>query len=92
MAYKIIFREKANDDIEKFKKAGDIKILKKLSTLLKEIKENPRVGTGKPERLKYYNSDTWSRRLTDKHRLVYTIIESQVMVEIASAEGHYDDK
>ncbi|MBQ3657914.1 MAG: type II toxin-antitoxin system YoeB family toxin [Bacteroidales bacterium] len=34
----------------------------------------------------------WSRRITDKHRLVYRIFETEVFVEVISAYGHYSDK
>lgn len=92
MSYTIILREKAKEDIAKLKKTGDKSLVKKLGKLLGEIVENPRVGTGKPEQLRHYANETWSRRLSDKHRLVYTIEEQIVTVEIVSAYGHYDDK
>ena len=67
-----------------------IKLLKKLNTLLNELREHPETGTGKPERLKYI--DKWSRRINDKHRLIYEIFDQIVTVVIVQAYGHYDDK
>ncbi|MBR3442404.1 MAG: type II toxin-antitoxin system YoeB family toxin [Bacteroidaceae bacterium] len=34
----------------------------------------------------------WSRRITDKHRLVYTIDDDKVIVLVLTAYGHDDDK
>jgi len=34
----------------------------------------------------------WSRRLSKKHHLVYRIYETEVVVLVISAYGHYDDK
>ena len=58
----------------------DKKILKRISTLLKDITRNPFEGIGKPEPLKYTLSGYWSRRINDEHRLVYTLREKQIIV------------
>ena len=34
----------------------------------------------------------WSRRITDKHRLVYEIHKDKIDVLIVNAYGHYNDK
>ena len=65
---------------------------KKAVKLLEELQEHPQTGTGKPEQLKGDRAGQWSRRITDRHRLVYEIEEEQVMVLILSSYGHYDDK
>lgn len=73
MSYSIELTKEAIDDIEKHKKSGDKKILIKIDKLLNELREHPLTGTGKPERLKYFELATWSRRISDKHRMVYRI-------------------
>jgi len=90
MIYSISLSESAELDIIKLTKSGDKQVLKKLNTLLNELREHPETGTGKPERLKYVNK--WSRRINDKHRLIYEIFEEIVTVEVVQAYGHYDDK
>jgi len=35
--------------------------------------------------------NTYSRRLSHKHRIVYKVFESKILVEIFSLWGHYDD-
>lgn len=91
--YSISFTRKAADDIRLIKKSGNLPMIKKLNELLNEIREHPRSGTGQVERLRYYkNTDTRSRRLSRDYRIVYTIYEERIEVEILSALGHYGDK
>ena len=92
MSYSIELTINAENDIEKFKKSGDKKVLIKIDKLLDELREHPQVGTGKPEPLKYYETPTWSRRLTDNHRLIYRIQEDRVVVLVLSFWWHYGDK
>lgn len=92
MNYSIELTPEAIFDIEKHKKSGDKKILLKIDKLLNELRENPTSGTGKPELLKHYKTPTWSRRITDKHRLIYRIEESKIIVLVLSFWGHYQDK
>jgi toxin YoeB len=56
------------------------------------LREHPTKGSGKPEKLKHYTIATWSRRITDKHRLVYRIEDEKVVVIVLAFWGHYDDK
>jgi toxin YoeB len=92
MSYEIELTQEALSDIEKHRKSGDKKALIKIDNLLNELREHPATGTGKPEKLKYYDIATWSRRISDKHRLVYRIEETKVIVLVLSFWGHYDDK
>ena len=90
--YKLIFKKEADEDMLRLQKAGEVQALKKLTTLLEELEIHPTIGTGKPEKLKYQSTNKWSRRITDKHRLVYNIFENIVTVEIIQTYGHYYDK
>ncbi len=65
----------------------DKKNLKKINSLIKDIKRDPFNGMGKPEALKYEFSGFWSRRITDEHRLVYEVHENSI--SIASCRYHY---
>lgn len=84
MSFSIELTLEAELDIEKFKKSGDKKSLVKIDKLLNELREHPTTGTGKPEKLKYYDIPTWSRRINDKHRLIYRIQEDKIIVLILS--------
>jgi toxin YoeB len=48
---------------------------------------DPFAGIGKPEPLKYLAPNTWSRRLTQEHRIVYLVKEDRV--EFLQARYHY---
>jgi toxin YoeB len=65
----------------------DKKIYAKIVALVKDIDREPFEGLGKPEPLKYELSGLWSRRITDEHRLVYKVMEEEVL--IISCRFHY---
>ena len=65
----------------------DKKILKKINSLIKDIKRDPYDGIGKPEQLKHELSGCWSRRITDEHRLVYEVDDHNI--GIISCRYHY---
>ncbi len=65
------------------------KVLSKIIRLIVETTRTPRTGTGKPERLKQLGGEVWSRRITEKDRLVYDV-QSDVITIIA-CRFHYDD-
>ncbi len=88
MAYQLNYSAQANKDIDFYKKSGNKALLKKLLVLLEELTEHPTTGTGKPEQLKHNLAGYWSRRINQEHRLVYKIIDDNI-VRIYSAKGHY---
>lgn len=92
MIYRLRFTSDALEDIERHKKAGDKKLLKKIEALLQELQSHPREGTGQPEQLKHDLEGFWSRKINKKHRLVYQIEDEIVIVVIVSAYSHYGDK
>lgn len=89
--YEIEFSSISLIDIAKLKKSEPI-CYKKLVKLLYELREHPYTGAGHPEPLKGTSVPTWSRRISDKHRLVYQIENERVKVLVLSVYGHYDDK
>ena len=71
----------------------DKKTLKRINTLIKSIeREGVAQGIGKPEALRGDLTGFWSRRIDEKHRLVYEIFDTEVHVDVVSAYGHYGDK
>lgn len=55
--------------------------------LVEAILRDPFAGIGKPEPLKYLASGTWSRRLTQEHRIVYLVRHDRV--DFLQARYHY---
>jgi len=66
----------------------DKKMLKKINSLLKDIRRTSYQGLGKPEPLKYDLAGLWSRRIDREHRLVYQVIRDELFVY--SCRYHYD--
>ena len=91
MSYKIKFLDNASRDALRLKQE-EPKSFTKLMRMVDESKEHPMTGTGKPEYLKHDKRGVWSRRITQKHRLIYKIYNDVVVVEVVSAYGHYGDK
>ena len=89
--YTLVFSDKAKKDLQ-FLKSSEPQAFKKAKKLIEELREHPRSGTGKPQLKKYNLEGLYARRITDKHRLVYSINEDIVSVDVISAKGHYDDK
>jgi toxin YoeB len=62
------------------------------STLRRQLKEmrrgDPARGTGKLEPLKHGLSGLWSRRLSQRDRLVYRLDEESI--HVLAIGGHYD--
>lgn len=55
----------------------DKKLHKALCKLLKEIlRSDPSTGLGKPEQLKHNLAGFWSKRISQKDRLIYTRFRS----------------
>ena len=91
--YQLRFDDEATEGIARLKKSEPA-AFKKLVKLLSELQEHPKTGTGKPKPLGGNRAGQWSRHISDKHRLVYTIDEDEVVsiVEVLSVWGHYGDK
>ncbi|MDX6443860.1 MAG: toxin YoeB [Blastocatellia bacterium] len=58
----------------------DRKLLKRINLLIKDARRSPFEGIGKPEPLKGDLSGHWSRRITDEHRLIYTVTAEELIV------------
>jgi toxin YoeB len=66
---------------------NDKKMLKRINSLIKEIKRNPIDGIGNPEPLKHNWSGFWSRRIDHEHRLVSQVNEDAII--IVQCRYHY---
>jgi toxin YoeB len=65
----------------------DRKVALRAFDLIEAIMRDPFTGIGKAEPLKYLSSGTWSRRLTQKHRIVYLVRD--VRIDFLQARYHY---
>lgn len=63
---------------------------KKLCLILKEmLRGDPASGIGKPEPLRHNLSGLWSRRLSQRDRLIYRFDDDSIY--IFAIGGHYED-
>lgn len=67
--------------------AADRNVALRIFDLMAAILRDPFGGIGKPEPLKYIAPGTWSRRITQEHRLVYRV--SGEYVYFLQARYHY---
>jgi toxin YoeB len=65
----------------------DRKMALRILDLVEAIMSDPFSGIGKPEPLKYVASGTWSRRLTQEHRIVYLVTDTRI--DFLQARYHY---
>ena len=79
--------DKALEDIDFWKRSGNVAIQNKISKLLQSISKTPFTGIGKPEPLKHELSGYWSRRISDEHRIVYTVKDNRI--KVISLRYHY---
>ena len=89
MTYKLGFSAVAWDDYLHWQQT-DKAVLRRLNVLLRELQRTPFAGIGKPELLRHARAGTWSRRLTEEHRLVYMVDNDFVVV--LQARFHYSEK
>ena len=87
---KIVFADQAWEDYLHWID-HDRKVHARLNDLIRECRRTPHKGMGKPEPLKGDFKGWWSRRLTDKDRLVYRVQRkgSEQRLEIAQCRFHY---
>jgi toxin YoeB len=85
---KLSVTSSALEDLEAWSMTNP-KVLSKIIRLIAETTRTPRTGTGKPERLKHLSGEVWSRRITEKDRLVYDIQSG--VITIIACRFHYDD-
>ena len=70
----------------------DKNLHKNLRKVLKQLlrDSDPTQGYGKPEKLKHSLSGLWSRRISQKDRLIYLFDDTSI--HIFAIGGHYGDK
>ncbi len=82
----IAFHQEAFDQPGEWART-DKKLFERLNRLINEAAKNPFDGIGKPEPLKADLKGYWSRRINDKHRLIYKITDAQII--IVACKYHY---
>lgn len=85
----LVFEGKTWEAYEQLRE-NDKKQHQHLRKILKEMLRNdPSQGLGRLEQLKHELSGLWSRRLSQKDRLIYRFEDNAIFIFAIS--GHYDD-
>jgi len=87
----LIFEGFTWEEYEKLREKDKV-LHKNLRKILKQLlrDEDPSEGYGKPEKLKHSLAGLWSRRISQKDRLIYTFDEDAI--HIFAIGGHYGGK
>jgi toxin YoeB len=88
MAYDIQLDKNAQKQIDKLVK--NQKLLSKILSILEELEQDPYSKSHKFERLKYNLSGFCSKRIDQKNRIVYQVIDDRILVFVVSIIGHYE--
>ena len=81
-----VFHPEFREDLQYWVKT-DRKVALRAFQIIKAITRDPFSGIGKPEPLKYLSAGTWSRRLTQEHRIVYLVRDKRI--DFLQARYHY---
>ena len=86
---KLTFTDNAWEDYT-YWQAQDRKTLRRINSMINDIKRNGYDGMGKPEPLKGNYSGFWSRRIDGQNRIVYRIIDD--VIELVGLRNHYEEE
>jgi toxin YoeB len=84
--YVAVFQPEFIEDLHFWVKTNRKTALRVLK-LVQAILRDPIDGIGKPEPLKYLQAGTWSRRLTEEHRIVYLVSDGRI--DFLQGRYHY---
>ena len=81
-----VFQPEFREDL-RFWVQTNQRVALKILDLIEAIMRDPFTGIGKPEPLKHIAPGTWSRRITEEHRLVYLVSDDRV--DFLQGRYHY---
>ena len=83
-----VFHTEFIEDLQHWVKT-DRRVALRALEIVEAVLDEAFTGMGKPEPLKYLAPNTWSRRLTQEHRIVYVVKDQRV--EFLQARYHYGE-
>ena len=84
---KVTFTDDAWEDYT-YWQTQDKKTLRRINSLIDDIKRNGYEGMGKPEPLKGKYTGFWSRRIDEQNRIIYSITGD--VIELVGLRNHYE--
>jgi toxin YoeB len=88
MKYAINLDKTAQKHLNKIRE--NKKLLKRALEIIDNISQNPYSPEFKFEKLKYNLAGFCSKRLDAKNRIIYRVVENEVVIIVVSFLGHYD--
>jgi len=82
----LVFQPEFLEDLRFWVKTNRKVALRALD-IVDAIARDPISGIGKPEPLKFLPSGTWSRRLSEEHRIVYLVSDGRI--DFLQGRYHY---
>jgi len=82
----LVFQPEFLEDLRFWVKTNRKVALRALD-LVDAVARDPFSGIGKPEPLKFLPSGTWSRRLSEEHRIVYLVSDGRI--DFLQGRYHY---
>jgi toxin YoeB len=79
MSRELVFSRQAWEDYQHWL-GTDLKQVRRIKQLIKEIRREPFLGIGKPEPLKHVFQGWWSRRIDAEHRIIYKASGEQLWI------------
>lgn len=81
-----VFQPEFREDLRHWV-ATDRRVALRVLDLVEAIMRDPFSGIGKPEPLRHLAPNTWSRRVTQEHRVVYLVRSDRI--DFLQARYHY---
>jgi toxin YoeB len=81
-----VFQPEFREDL-RYWVATDRRVALRVLDLVEAIMRDPCSGIGKPEPLRHLAPNTWSRRVTQEHRVVYLVRADRI--DFLQARYHY---
>ncbi len=87
MTWKVVYTKQAHKDARKLTSSG---LKSKAEVLIKILKEDPYQSPPSFEKLIGDLSGAYSRRINIQHRLVYQVLDSEIVVKVLRLWTHYE--
>lgn len=89
---RLMFSSNGWDDYLWWQAQDNPKLLGRVNDLIESARRTPFQGIGKPEGLKGNLKGHWSRRITEEHRIVYSISGkgNEQTLQIVALRYHYE--
>lgn len=81
-----VFHLEFRDDLRHWVET-DRKVALRVLELVEAVLRDTFVGLGKPEPLRHLQAGSWSRRVTQEHRLIYLVRRNRI--DVLQARCHY---